>query len=374
MTIDSSSPTRYRAIGDVLKGEAERAANHLVVGATIVACVGVPISVSRAFSFGWSVAYGIHIAGLLAMLLICWLRHRLAVRTKLGVVLVISIGVSISALFSTGIYGNGALWGAFSVFVASMFLRRRSIVMIAAGFLGLYLLSGYGFISGRLSLPADPMLYLQSPAVWGSAIFGSFFFLILIIIVHTNHKATTQHLILELETKTKQLAMMADHDSLTGLPNLRSATAHTDAIIARLPLADSSAALFFVDLDGFKAINDRHGHDAGDHLLKAVAAALLGIVRSGDIVARVGGDEFLILLTDFGETPLPGLEKFAQRIIEAVGADVRYQGQVLKVGASVGVTPLGKERDSYDAAVKRADSAMYQVKNAGRNGYRVAHQ
>ena len=63
MTIDSSSPTRYRAIGDVLKGEAERAANHLVVGATIVACVGVPISVSRAFSFGWSVVYGIHIGG-----------------------------------------------------------------------------------------------------------------------------------------------------------------------------------------------------------------------------------------------------------------------------------------------------------------------
>ena len=191
MTIDSSSPTRYRAIGDVLKGEAERAADHLVVGATIVACVGVPISVSRAFSFGWSVAYGIHIAGLLAMLLLCRLRHRLAVRAKLGVVLAISIGVSISALFSTGIYGNGALWGAFSVFVASMFLRRRSIVMIAAGFLGLYLLSGYGFISGRLSLPADPMLYLQSPAVWGSAIFGSFFFLILIIIVYTNHTATT---------------------------------------------------------------------------------------------------------------------------------------------------------------------------------------
>ena len=374
MTIDSSSPTRYRAIGDVLKGEAERAANHLVVGSTIVACVGVPISVSRAFSFGWSVVYGIHIAGLLAMLLICLLRHRLAVRTKLGVVLTIASGVSISALFNTGIYGNGALWGAFSVFVASMFLQRRSIVMIAAGFLGLYLLSGYGFISGRLSLPADPMLYLQSPAVWGSAIFGSFFFLVLIIVVYTNHQATTQHLILELETKTKQLVMMADHDSLTGLPNLRSATAHTDAIIARLPLADSSAALFFIDLDGFKAINDRHGHDAGDHLLKAVAAALLGIVRSGDIVARVGGDEFLILLTDFGETPLPDLEKFAQRIIEAVGADVRYQGQVLKVGASVGVTPLGKERDSYDAAVKRADSAMYQVKNAGRNGYRVAHQ
>jgi diguanylate cyclase (GGDEF)-like protein len=374
MTIDSSSPTRYRAIGDVLKGEAERAANHLVVGATIVACVGVPISVSRAFSFGWSVAYGIHIAGLLAMLLICWLRHRLAVRTSS-----VSCSSSRSAFryrrcSTPGIYGNGALWGAFSVFVASMFLRRRSIVMIAAGFLGLYLLSGYGFISGRLSLPADPMLYLQSPAVWGSAIFGSFFFLILIIIVYTNHTATTQHLILELETKTKQLAMMADHDSLTGLPNLRSATAHTDAIIARLPLADSSAALFFVDLDGFKAINDRHGHDAGDHLLKAVAAALLGIVRSGDIVARVGGDEFLILLTDFGETPLPDLEKFAQRIIEAVGTDVRYQGQVLKVGASVGVTPLGKERDSYDAAVKRADSAMYQVKNAGRNGYRVAHQ
>ena len=374
MKLDASSPTRYQAIGDVLNEEAERAANQLLVGASIIASVGVPISVSRFFVFGWNNVYSLHIFGLIVVLILCFFRHRLPARIKTGVILVLSMLVSLAGLFNYGLYGNGALWGSFAVFVASMFLHRRNILAIAAVFMLIYLMAAVGYVTGLLTFPADPIDYLQSPLPWGIAIVGSFFFVVLVIIIDSNHKTTTQRLILELENKTKQLAMMAGHDLLTELPNLRSVKEHTENLVAELAAGKAESAMFFIDLDGFKKINDTHGHDAGDHVLKAVAKALLGIVRSGDIVARVGGDEFVILLTDYGETPLPDLEGFAQRIIEAAGAETRYQGQALRVGASVGITRLGRDQDSYDAAVKRADAAMYQVKNAGKNGFRVAHQ
>ncbi len=366
------NPTRYRAIGEVLQGAAERAANQLVVGAAIVACIAVPVSVSRTISFGWNPVYGIHIAGLIAMLLLCWHRHRLAVSIKLGVVLIISISVSVSALFNTGIYGNGPIWGAFSVFVASMYLQRNAIVAVAAFFLGLYVLSGIGFMNGWLTLPADPIEYLRSPTVWGSAIIGSFFFVVLIIIVYTTQKSMTQQLILELENKTKQLAMMADHDSLTGLPNLRFIRSRTEALLEELKERGGESALFFIDLDGFKSVNDAHGHDAGDHVLKNIATALLGIVRSGDVVARVGGDEFVILVNGNASLPLPDLEDFARRILAAVQTETRYDNRSLVVGASVGLTRLANESDSYDAAVMRADKAMYRVKSEGKNGFATA--
>lgn len=372
MDIESNTPTRYQEISNVLREEAERASNQLLIGASIIASIGVPISVGRAFVFGWHHVYWLHIFGLLVVVGLCLFRYRLAARVKTATVLVLSMMVSFAGLFNYGLYGNGPMWGSFAVFVASMFLQRRIILVIAAAFIVIYMTAGYGYITGQLLFPVDPTRYLQSPLPWGLAIVGSFFFIVLVIIIDTNHKTTTQKLILELEKKTKQLAMMADHDSLTGLPNLRAVKQRTELLIASPELCQSGAALFFIDLDGFKRINDSHGHDAGDHVLKTVANSLLGIVRSGDMVARVGGDEFVILLADPGHSPLPELEKFAQRIINAVATETKYLDTTLRVGASVGITRLGQDQDSYDAAVKRADSAMYQVKNAGKNGYRIA--
>ena len=166
--------------------------------------------------------------------------------------------------------------------------------------------------------------------------------------------------------------MMADHDSLTGLPNLRFVRSRTEALLGELGNRGGESALFFIDLDGFKSVNDEHGHDAGDQVLKATATALLGIVRSGDVVARVGGDEFVILLNGNAALPLPDLADFARRILAAVQTGTRYGERHLVVGASIGVTRLASEGDSYDAAVMRADKAMYQVKNQGKNGFATA--
>ena len=150
------------------------------------------------------------------------------------------------------------------------------------------------------------------------------------------------------------------------------AVSRTEALLDELKERCGESALFFIDLDGFKSVNDAHGHDAGDHVLKSIAAALLGIVRSGDVVARVGGDEFVILVNGNASLPLPDLEDFARRILAAVRTETRYGDRNLVVGASVGLTRLANESDSYDAAVMRADKAMYRVKSQGKNGFATA--
>jgi diguanylate cyclase (GGDEF)-like protein len=130
-----------------------------------------------------------------------------------------------------------------------------------------------------------------------------------------------------------------------------------DGRAARVLERDSHVDALYVDLDNFKRVNDRHGHNAGDDVLKQIADALRACVRVGDLVARLGGDEFAIAMWDCeGSTPTP----VSQRIREAVDA-VGAQYPDTGLGASIGSTPLDGV-GSVDDAIRRADEAMYSVK------------
>jgi diguanylate cyclase (GGDEF)-like protein len=132
----------------------------------------------------------------------------------------------------------------------------------------------------------------------------------------------------------------------------------------------SRLALLFVDLDRFKSVNDTHGHKVGDELLGAVAERLLATVRDEDTVARIGGDEFGILIQ--GAASLSDVEVVAGKVVSALGQPFVVRDISLFVGASVGVTMFPDALDTYDAVVSRADSAMYQAKAEGRGRFRVS--
>ncbi len=362
-------PSRNREIDDIRTEGDAQAANQLLVGVTLLAIVSVPVSLTRALSFGWSHFYWVQILCMLAVTALCLFRHRASTHFKATTVLLLSLLVALGGLLSYGIYASGPIWGIFAIFVAAMFMNRKVVIVVAAGYVLTLVAIGYAFVAGYLAPIADPVLYIRTPAAWATAIVGSLFFLILIIAIDANHRQTTKRLFLELEKKRKQLEMVADHDPLTGLPNLRALKAFSAAIVADSAENQATASVFFVDLDGFKAINDRHGHDAGDHVLKNVASALLAIVRNDDMVARIGGDEFFIFLRCPVELPPPNPAEFAQRIITAVSTPVFLHANELKVGASVGVTQV-TPGDSYDTLLKRADAAMYAAKRGGKNTYR----
>lgn len=163
----------------------------------------------------------------------------------------------------------------------------------------------------------------------------------------------------------QQLHHLASHDPLTGLFNARAYYAACDHMIHLAARNHTPYAVMFVDLDHFKSINDTYGHEAGDKVLKCVAAKLLETVRGSDAVGRVGGEEFSVFLPN---TDLVGALKLAETIrieIERLMPDVG--GQRLRITASIGVA-LNQHSDQSMAAIQRlADHAMYSAKQAGRN-------
>lgn len=158
--------------------------------------------------------------------------------------------------------------------------------------------------------------------------------------------------VVELETRVER-------DPLTAVLNRRGFERELARARSFLRRYGGTAALVYLDLDGFKPINDRHGHTAGDAILKAVAAALIAAVRSSDTVARLGGDEFAVLLWNLSAQAAQHKAVVLERAIaEAV---IVWEGDSLSVGASAGVAELGADHD-VAALVARADAAMYARK------------
>jgi diguanylate cyclase (GGDEF)-like protein len=159
------------------------------------------------------------------------------------------------------------------------------------------------------------------------------------------------------------LLQRAFHDSLTDLPNRALFRDRTVQALARSERSNAIVSVLFIDLDGFKNVNDSLGHDAGDELIVEMANRLRGIVRSSDTLARLGGDEFAVLLED-PRTKLADF--FADRVLEAIGLPIRLRGQEIFVGASVGVAECSPGISS-DALLRNADTAMYAAKERGKN-------
>ena len=162
-----------------------------------------------------------------------------------------------------------------------------------------------------------------------------------------------------------RLRHMAEHDLLTDLSNRAAFLSQLDLYLES-PRKNSAAALF-VDLDGFKAVNDRYGHEQGDLLLKEVAKRLSMRVRDSDLLARFGGDEFVILLTGLSQ-PEQDAKRVAEAIISALSDPITICGCYATIGASIGIALVLPE-EGYESKqlIQRADSAMYAAKRAGKN-------
>ena len=161
---------------------------------------------------------------------------------------------------------------------------------------------------------------------------------------------------------------LATHDPLTNLPNRRGLYEELSELIYRSRRYKYSSAVIYVDLDGFKHVNDQFGHEAGDRLLTQVAANFKKIVRQTDSVARIGGDEFIVLITDIDrETTL--ITKIESLLREASGG-LEFEGHRVAVSASIGVALYPEHGDNAETLLHHADQAMYQAKHDGKNTFR----
>ena len=169
----------------------------------------------------------------------------------------------------------------------------------------------------------------------------------------------------------EQIRHLATHDVLTDLPTMRLAKDRLKMSISLAQRNKMMMAVMFIDLDGFKDVNDTLGHDAGDYVLKQVADRLLACVRASDTVARVGGDEFLIIAN--GIHVPKNAEQIAKKLINSVSQPINFHGGQAVVGASIGIAFCPNDSQDMDHLIKQADEAMYRTKNAGKNSFSFAN-
>ncbi|WP_414932348.1 diguanylate cyclase domain-containing protein [Vibrio europaeus] len=168
------------------------------------------------------------------------------------------------------------------------------------------------------------------------------------------------------DKEMERLDYLAHHDSLTGLANRTELYRVLEAMLRSERRSCCGLALFYIDLDGFKLVNDTYGHDAGDEVLKQVAKRLVSMTDDNDIVARLSGDEFVVVTNCINPKSADSL---ACMIIECLEKPIDYKGDVLKVGASVGVQYTECQDVDTDKLLKAADTAMYHAKTSGKGQY-----
>jgi diguanylate cyclase (GGDEF)-like protein/PAS domain S-box-containing protein len=176
----------------------------------------------------------------------------------------------------------------------------------------------------------------------------------------------------ERKTAEQQIEYQAYHDALTGLANRRLFQEHLTLALALAQRRQRLVAVLFLDLDHFKIVNDSLGHSIGDALLKAVAMRLKGAVREGDTVARVGGDEFTIVLQELSTRDDAAV--VAENVLHTIAEPVEIMGHRLYVTTSIGITLFPDDGDDAETLLKNADNAMYRAKAEGRNTYQMSTQ
>ena len=171
----------------------------------------------------------------------------------------------------------------------------------------------------------------------------------------------------ELAHYSKQQQALALHDPLTGLPNRRLLEDRIESTLQHAARYHTRAAVMYLDLDGFKAVNDIHGHACGDEMLKMVAARLLASSRKEDTVARVGGDEFVIVLGDVAG--LGDAQEPASKLVSVVAEPYCINDLTLTVSTSIGIAIYPDDAATVDTLISVADDGLYQAKRSGKNRF-----
>jgi len=173
------------------------------------------------------------------------------------------------------------------------------------------------------------------------------------------------HLFSEKLVHQRKLEHAANYDPLTGLPNRRRLTKLFEQELVNAVDRKGSISVCFLDLDGFKEINDQYGHSIGDVVLRSVADRLTGVLREEDVVSRLGGDEFVAILRDIQD------ERTYARILEAISNPISFKGSVLNISCSMGVSVYPDDNSDPDLLIRHADQAMYAAKDAGKNCFKM---
>jgi diguanylate cyclase (GGDEF)-like protein len=298
-------------------------------------------------------------------------RERLRYEVKAGLLVVVFVAGGCAGLPTLGFTGGGT--GAWMVtgcfFAALLFSRRIAIGTIALCSLSL-MVAAIAFVGGWIKTPVNLNIMIVQPAAWANVLVSIAATSGILAMALNAYSNSIRRLLQDLDKQREQIEHMATHDNLTGLPLLSMAVDRCNMAIHHAQRVGKKVAVLFIDLDGFKAVNDQSGHEAGDHVLREVAQRLKASVRATDTAARIGGDEFMVVLTALDSAELAA--EVAEKVVRAVLEPVVFQAQTLQVGASIGIAVYPDHGADTQFLRKAADHAMYGVKRQGKNRYAFA--
>lgn len=176
----------------------------------------------------------------------------------------------------------------------------------------------------------------------------------------------------ELKLANEKLKYLASHDTVTNLPNRALLLEHLGHILAGARRSRHRVALLYLDIDGFKRINDNYGHEVGDIMLKALGDKMQATLRQSDLVARVGGDEFIVVLDEVAD--VKHLAAIASKLIEVIGEPMNITDHICRVGVSIGISIFPQDGNDVNSLIRCADQAMYKIKSSGKNSHSFYQQ
>ncbi len=322
---------------------------------------GLPVSLYRIFEFGFLNVYILQIFLAICVVTAKIFQNRLNMVFIKYLIIAVFSAVAIGDLVQFGVFSAGFFFVIETIFIVSMLYGIRGGITTTGIFLLITSAIAYAWNHSILVFPTSESTFNQSISVW----------LILIICVTITGAIfyiSTAEMLKAKKMLLNKIHAMATHDLLTGLANLSLIMSKLDKAIAISKRRESKAAVLFIDLDGFKPVNDTYGHEAGDIILNKVGQKLTSSVREMDSVGRIGGDEFLIVLPDIADIKI--VERICQRIIDAISKELNYQDSKLNVSASIGIAMYPDNAHNAKLLVKAADTAMYNVKSTGKNNYK----
>lgn len=359
---------------DTFKAEAlEKLTGYM----SVLIIIAMPISIYRTVRFGWLDIYYVEYALFMLLALVYIFRRRSSYRSIIYTYLMIGFATSIVEYYHFGLMGAGEVASMFSLMLSLFYLDRRHTYVVFATVTILFIFGAYVTTYSGITPRVDQETYGHSLVPWIVAYQAGmlFFFLIGLSVSHLQQQ--TIRMVVELKQKNavieqqkQEIEYLANHDPLTGLPTLRVAEHRLEDVLKFAAEKQHQSALLFLDLDGFKAINDSYGHEAGDAVLKTTAERISSSMRSADIACRVGGDEFLVIVEKISnETEISNLCK---RLVSAISEPVSFNNTQLQVSVSIGAATYPTSADDAKSLRAKADQLMYKVKQDGKNNYMIA--
>jgi diguanylate cyclase (GGDEF)-like protein len=334
-----------------------------------LAFVAMPVSLMRSWTSGWQPLYSLHLGLALVFLGFYRWRGRMPLEVKAAIPIAIYWPLAVGALLTWGLVGNGVFaLTIINLMTALIYPPRVTVWMIAAS-LAILAGIGAGVVTGQIVPHVNASAYAVQASSWATT------WVLLCIVLMTIFRAlgifqqSTRDLLQEIQERQEEIVYLANHDQLTGLPLMRLAHDRFAVACHRALRQGTKVAVLFIDLDGFKEVNDGYGHDSGDGVLRLLAQRISQSIRAEDTVARIGGDEFLVLLGDVSTAEL--IQARGESLLHSLSQPVVVAGRSCRLTASIGVALFPDHGSDLDALRGLADAAMYQAKRSGSNRIQV---